>query len=136
MSMVPGEPALLSVADVRLEGPLEGHPARARYSADFSRPGMLHARTLGSPLAHALIRSIDVSEARALAGVHDVMTANDIGLIHTGRRLMDYPILARDRVRFVGERVAAVAAETREIAEEALRLIDVEYEELPLALTP
>ncbi len=135
MSIVPGEPALLSIADVRLEGPLKV-TGQAHYSADFSRPGMLHARTLGSPHAHALIRSVDVSEARVLAGVHDVITAHDIGLIHTGRRLMDYPILARDRVRFVGERVAAVAAETPEIAEEALRLIHVEYDELPMALTP
>jgi CO/xanthine dehydrogenase Mo-binding subunit len=127
-------PAILATSETRLEGPLKV-TGRARYSADFSRPGMLHSRTLGSPYAHALIRRIDTSRARALPGVHDVITAHDIGLIRTGRRLMDYPILAWERVRFVGERVAALAAETPEIAEEALGLIDVEYEELPPVLT-
>lgn len=128
-------PRILTTPDLRLEGPLKV-TGRARYSADFSRPGMLHAKALGSPYAHALIKRIDTSEARSLPGVRAVLTSADIGPIRTGRRLMDYPILAWERVRFVGERVAVVAAETEEIAQAALELIRVEYEELPLALTP
>ncbi|MFN0070291.1 MAG: xanthine dehydrogenase family protein molybdopterin-binding subunit [Chloroflexota bacterium] len=135
MALSTRDPGILATPDYRLEGP-QKVTGRAAYSADISIRGMLHAKTLGSPHAHALIRGIDVSAARALPGVAAVITAYDIGPIRTGRRLMDYPILAWERVRFVGERVAAVAAESLEIAEEALGLIHVDYQELPAALTP
>src|SRR5205823_13935852 len=79
---------------------------------------------------------IDTTAARALPGVHAVLTGADIGPRRFGRRLLDWPILAYERVRFIGERVAAVAAETPGIAEEALRLIQVEYDDLPAVFDP
>ena len=91
---------------------------------------MLWGKVLRSPFPHARIVSIDTTEAKAVPGVHAVITAADLPESLVGRRLRDMPVLAREVVRFVGEKVAAVAAETEEAAEEALLLIDVEYEEL------
>ena len=113
---------------------LDGHEkvkGLARYTADLQMPGMLYAKVIRSPYAHARIISIDTSKARALAGVHAVITAQDIPDLLVGRQFRDMPVLVRDKVRFVGEEVAAVAAESPDIAEEAVRLVDVEYEELP-----
>ncbi|NIO06435.1 MAG: molybdopterin-dependent oxidoreductase [Deltaproteobacteria bacterium] len=107
-----------------------------QYPADVQLPDMLWAKVLRSPLPHARIRSIDASRARRLEGVHAVLTAEDVPDILIGRMLRDMPLLARDRVRFVGEKVAVVAADTRDIAEEALSLIDVQYEELPAVFDP
>ena len=92
---------------------------------------MLWCRFVRSPLAHARIRAIDTSRAQAVAGVHAVITAQDIPSRLWGRRLQDVPVLARDRVRFIGEKVAAVAAEDAETAERAAALVEVDYEELP-----
>lgn len=103
----------------------------AKYAADFSRPGMLHAAFVGSPYAHALVRSVDVAAARAIPGVRAVLVGADLRPARFGRRLQDWPVLAWDRVRFIGDRVAAVAADTLEAAEEAARLVEIEYEELP-----
>jgi CO/xanthine dehydrogenase Mo-binding subunit len=103
----------------------------ARYAADMSRPGMLHARFLGSPLPHARIRSIDVSSALAMPGVHAVLTGQDLHGIRTGRRLLDRPVLCWDTVRFVGDRIAAVAADSVEAADAAIAAIDIDLEELP-----
>ena len=90
-----------------------------------------------SPYAHALIRSIDASPARALAGVHAVLTGRDLPAhARFGRRLQDWPVLARDRVRFIGDRVAAIAAESRQLAEAAAALVSVDYEELRVVATP
>lgn len=109
----------------------------ALYAADVSRPGMLIGAILRSPLPHARIVSIDTSAAHALPGVHAVLTGADIPPdARFGRNMRDVPVLARDKVRFVGEKVAAVAAESAEIAEAALRLIDVTYEELPAVFDP
>lgn len=109
----------------------------AQYAADLTRPGMLHARVLRSPVPHARIVSINVDAARALPGVHAVLTGADIPAdVRVGRAMRDMPVLARDRVRFIGEKVAAVAAETVEIADQALSLIDVEYEDLPAVFEP
>lgn len=135
--MMPGaEPravsALFDAPEYRVEGPLKV-TGRARYTVDVQLPGMLWARFLLSPFAHARIVSIDTSAARAVSGVHAVLTGADIGPIRFGRVLYDCPVLAYDRALFVGDRVAAVAADTREAAEEAVRLIEVEYEELPAA---
>jgi len=109
----------------------------ALYTADYTLPGMLWGKTLKSPYPHARIVSIDTSAAKALPGVHVVLTGKDVadaGL--WGRAVKDVPVIAVEEVRFAGERVAAVAAEDEDIAEEALSLIEVEYEELPALLTP
>ena len=115
---------------VRGEGP-DKVTGKSVYAADVSLPGMLWGKVLRSPFPHARIVSIDTAEAQAVPGVHTVITAADLPDSLVGRRLRDMPVLARDLVRFVGEKVAAVAAETEAAAEEALLLIEVEYEELP-----
>ncbi len=105
---------------------------RARYTGDIVLPGMLEGRILRSPLPHARIRAIDTSRAEALDGVLAVVTATDLaGLdpFYNGR-----PVVAMEKVRYVGEPVAAVAAEDEHTAEAALPLIEVDYEELPSAL--
>ncbi len=115
---------------VRGEGP-DKVTGKSIYAADVSLPGMLWGKALRSPFPHARIVSIDTKQAKAVPGVHAVITAADLPDSLVGRRLRDMPVLARDVVRFVGEKVAAVAAETQEAVEEALLLIEVEYEELP-----
>ena len=115
---------------VRGEGP-DKVTGKSIYAADVSLPGMLWGKALRSPFPHARIVSIDTEQARAVPGVRAVITAADLPDSLVGRRLRDMPVLARDVVRFVGEKVAAVAAETQEAAEDALLLIDVKYEELP-----
>src|SRR5579883_54577 len=121
--------------DIPAEGRLKV-TGQAQYTADLSRPGMLWATFLTSPLPHARIVSIDTSAAQAVPGIHAVLTGEDVRGAYLGRRLLDWPVLAWDRVRFIGDRVAAVAAETPEAAEAALRLIEVEYEELPTVFEP
>jgi CO/xanthine dehydrogenase Mo-binding subunit len=121
---------VLSTPERRLEG-RDKVTGAAKFAADFVRPGMLHASFVGSPYAHALVRSVDVAAARAVPGVRAVLTGADVRPARFGRRLQDWPVLAWDRVRFIGDRVAAVAADTLEAAEEAARLIEVVYEELP-----
>jgi CO/xanthine dehydrogenase Mo-binding subunit len=113
-----------------VEGP-EKVTGSAHYTADVTLPGMLWGKCLRSPYPHARIVSIEMSRAARLPGVHAVITAADIPPTRIGRFYLDLPVLAADRARFQGEKVAAVAAETPEIAEEALALIDVVYEELP-----
>lgn len=110
---------------------------KARYTADVWLPGTLWAKFLTSPHPHARIVSIDTSAARSLPGVHVVLTGRELPRnARFGRRLRDWPVLARERVRFIGDRVAAVAAESPEIAAEAIRLIKVDYQELPALLDP
>ncbi len=108
----------------------------ARYTADVQVPGMIWGRLLRSPYPHARIVSIDTAKAKALPGVHAVITAEDIPSTLYGRRMRDMPVLAQDKVRFIGEKVAAVAADTAAIAEAAIDLIDVQYEELPGLFDP
>ena len=91
---------------------------------------MLWGRVLRSPYPYARIVSVDTSQAEALPGVHAVVTGQDISDAKIGRRMVDMPILAQGVVRFVGEKVAAVAADDEDIADEALLLIDVVYEQL------
>ncbi len=119
----------------RLDG-AEKATGRAVYVSDLELPGMLYAKILRSPLPHARIVSIDVSEAQALPGVKAVITGRDTlgvryGFVDTPSLPADEPPLAEDKVRYVGEPIAAVAAVSEEIAERALRLIKVKYEELP-----
>ena len=108
----------------------------SRYTADILLPGTLWAKTLRSPYSHARIVRLDTSSAEKAPGVRAVLTGNDVRGILYGRRYRDISVLAQERVRFVGERVAAVAADTLEQAEQALDLIQVEYEELPAVLDP
>ena len=101
------------------------------YAADLTLPGTLWVKLLRSPLPHALIRSVDTTRALALPGVVLAVSGRDLPPAMVGIRMRDMPVLATDKVRFVGEPVAAVAAESPDIAEAAVSLIDVTYEELP-----
>jgi xanthine dehydrogenase molybdenum-binding subunit len=114
----------------------------ARYAGDLTLPGMLHAKLKRSTVAHALIRRIEASKALAYPGVKAVLTHENVPrVLHFGSPHPRSASLACDqyildrKVRYWGEAVAAVAAESEEIADEALELIEVEYEELPAALT-
>ena len=120
---------------VRGEG-VEKVSGAAVYTSDVILPGMLWGKVLRSPLPHARIVSIDTSRAAQLPGVYAVITGQDIPDRRVGRLLRDCPVLAKDKVLFVGEKVAAVAAEDPDIAEEALLLIDVEYEDLTPVFDP
>jgi aerobic carbon-monoxide dehydrogenase large subunit len=114
---------------------------RGQYVDDLARQDMLHAAILRSSVAHGRLRSIDVSAARSLAGVHCVITAKDIGnrVPRVPMRLQPLPdfepfgqpVIAEDKVRYVGEALAMVLADTPGIAEDALGLIEVEIEPLP-----
>jgi CO/xanthine dehydrogenase Mo-binding subunit len=97
---------------------------------------MLWGKVLRSPLPHARILNIDTSRAKALIGVKAVITAHDVSGRLVGASLKDLPVLARDRVRFIGEEVAAVAAVDADTAEEAIALIEAEYEESPAVFDP
>ena len=122
-------------AVTRLEGP-QKVTGTALYPADVLVPGMLWGKALRSPLPHARILNVDTSRASRLPGVHAVLTGADLSGIYIGRRMLDLPVLAWDKVRFIGQKVAAVAAEDPDIAEDALEFIDVEYEELPAVFNP
>jgi CO/xanthine dehydrogenase Mo-binding subunit len=124
----------------RKDGP-EKVTGRAKYTGDLQLSGMLVGRILRSPHPHARILNIDTSRAEQLAGVKAVITAQDTagikhGFVETPRYPADQYPLAKKRVRFVGEEVAAVAATDPHIAEEALGLIRVEYEPLPAVFDP
>src|SRR5688572_5951089 len=114
----------------RIEG-AEKVTGRAQYSYDIQLPGQLYARVLRSPYPHARVISIDASQAEALHGVHAVLTmanGSEVEWYTEKCKLFDAT------VRFVGDEVAAVAAESEEIAEDALRLIQVTYEPLPFVI--
>jgi CO/xanthine dehydrogenase Mo-binding subunit len=119
----------------RPDGP-EKVTGQVQYVADLKPRGLLHAKLLRSPHAHARIVSIDTSRARALPGVRAVITAADIPQLKRKAPTRAHAVLAIDRVVFVGQPVAAVAADELAIAEEALDLIDVRYEVLPAAVDP
>ncbi|MGC9467143.1 MAG: xanthine dehydrogenase family protein molybdopterin-binding subunit [Anaerolineae bacterium] len=129
LSVVGTRPARVDAAD-KVVG-------RARYANDVQLPGMLVGKVLRSPHAHAHIRSIDTSRAEALSGVYAVVTATDLPELGAeAERTIDEKqfrdrTLASDKVLFVGHPVAAVAARTEAIAEQALDLIDIDYELLP-----
>ncbi len=110
---------------------------KLKYAADYPAEGFLHGKILRSPHAHALIKSIDTSRARELPGVAAVLTARDVpGRNGFGAIIPDQPVLCADKVRYVGDGVALVAAESEEIALAALELIQVEYEPLPAVFDP
>src|SRR6476469_4731874 len=126
---------IIGASAPRIAGP-EKVTGRAHYAADVILPGMLFGKILRSPIPHGRIRRIDVSAARSAPGVRAVVTGLDIPGLYMGKILRDMPVLCWDRVRDVGDRVAAIAADTAEAAEEALRLIEVDYEELPAVFDP
>src|SRR5216683_3544113 len=114
---------------------------RAKYGADYSFPGMLHGKVLRSPHAHAKIKSINVEKARKLPGVKAIVTGKDlpelasrmeqVGELAINPHYLSYNILAKAKVLYNGHAIAAVAATNPHIAEEALDLIEVEYDVLP-----
>src|SRR5229473_708182 len=119
---------------------------RAKYGADYAFPGMLHGKVLRSPHAHARIKSINCEKARKLPGVFAVVTGKDFpecqidaapiaGEHMINVRHISYNVMARDKVLYDGHALAAVAASSPHIAEEALRLIEVDYEVLPPVMT-
>jgi carbon-monoxide dehydrogenase large subunit len=119
----------------------------ARYTADFVLPGMLHAAVLRSPYGHARIRGIDTSRAASAPGVAAVFTGADTQaslkpipcawlLPNANLKTAPYPVLASEAVRYVGDAVAVVVAETDYQAWDALELIDVDYEALPAVVDP
>ncbi|MFQ5424964.1 MAG: molybdopterin-dependent oxidoreductase [Phycisphaerae bacterium] len=111
---------------------------RAMYTADIHLPNMIHGKILGSTVAHGRIKRIDTSKAEALPGVLAVLTGKDVPETQYGvsPARYDEDVLARDKVRHVGDEVAVVAAIDEKTAEKAISLIEVEYEELPAVFDP
>ncbi len=118
----------------RADGPLK-LAGQAEFTGDIKLPGLLYAAILHSPLAHARIISVDTSVAEQADGVVAVLTSDDLADLdpYYGHALRDRPVVALGKVRFTGEPVAVVAAETQAAAEAAIGLINVDYEELPIA---
>jgi CO/xanthine dehydrogenase Mo-binding subunit len=109
---------------------------RTLYAADVNLPGTLWGKILRSPYPHARIRRVDAAKARKVPGVKALVTGEDTRGLYIGKQIRDMPVLCWDTVRFVGDRVAAVAAETLDAAEEAVGLIEVEYEQLAAVFDP
>ncbi|OGA96154.1 MAG: 4-hydroxybenzoyl-CoA reductase subunit alpha [Betaproteobacteria bacterium RIFCSPLOWO2_12_FULL_66_14] len=107
---------------------------RALYTADIALPNMVHGKILGSPIAHGRVKRVDVSKAKALPGVLAVLTGKDVTDTKYGvsPARYDEDVLAKDKVRHIGDPVAAVAAVDEKTAEQALKLIEVEFEPLPV----
>ncbi|HEY6365659.1 MAG TPA: hypothetical protein VI585_12820, partial [Candidatus Binatia bacterium] len=116
----------------RVDG-IEKVTGKALYTGDLQLPGMAYAKILRSPVAHARLAKIDASKVRELTGVIATLTRDDIKEFNYkyGATYKDQSIVAVDKVRYVGDPVAAVLAEDPVLAEDALNLIDVEYDELP-----
>ncbi|HLI10018.1 MAG TPA: xanthine dehydrogenase family protein molybdopterin-binding subunit [Alphaproteobacteria bacterium] len=145
-------PAKPNVAWKQIGQPLERTDARGkaegttRYAGDYTMPNMLHAKVLRSTLASATLRRLDMGKARALPGVACVLTAADLpdrlaptdipGQTGQQRQKTDQQILARDRIRYFGEPLALIAAETSDLAEQALALAEVELEPLAGVFDP
>ncbi|CAH1653276.1 MULTISPECIES: xanthine dehydrogenase family protein molybdopterin-binding subunit [unclassified Chelatococcus] len=111
---------------------------KARYAPNITMPNMLHGRFVRSTVPSARLVSVDVSAARAVPGVVYILTAAEIdpARLHVGSLVEDTPILAKDVVRHVGEPIAVIAAESKEVAEYAATLVEIAYEETPAVLTP
>ena len=114
----------------RVEG-AEKVSGQAAYGADVHFAGTLWGKILRSPYPHARVIRIDTSKAAQVPGVEAIVTGKDEPNHYQGKSIRDIPVLCWDKVRYIGDKVAAVAAESRDAAEEALNLIEVEYEELP-----
>ena len=109
---------------------------QTKYAADLPFEGLLWAKVLRSPVPHARIVKIDVAKAKALPGVRVVLTGADVKDVFVGTRVKDQPVLVEDKVRMAGDALVAVAADTEAIADEAIGLIDIQYEELPYVDDP
>lgn len=134
--------AIVGVSPVRVDG-IEKVTGAARYAADFTLPGLLYGKIKRSPHPHARVVRIDTGRALALAGVTAVLTINDVPRVkHKGAPapraggLVADQYIFDEKVRYVGDGVAAVAAVSEEIAEAALNLIEIEYEVLPAVFEP
>ena len=144
MTTTAGDYRVIGTSPIRPDG-IDKVTGFAQYSADIKLPGMLYARLKTSPHAHAIIKKIDTSKALALPGVMAVVVGSDLpdpndDLVPSGpgvvrRRFLIGNFIAIDKVTFFGHPVAAVAATSPHIAEDALDLIDVEYEVLPPVMT-
>ena len=117
--------SIIGAAVGRVEG-AEKVSGTALYAADITLPDALWGKILRSPYPHALIMRVDVSNAWSVAGVKAIVTGKDEPNHYQGKSIRDIPVLCWDKVRFIGDRVAAVAAESRDAAEEALQLIEVD----------
>lgn len=128
----PRDLAVVSHGVTRYDGP-DKVTGRAKYTADLTLPGMLVGKILGSPIAHGIVKRIDTTKAAQLPGVLAVISAKDVPATYYGvsPARYDEQIFATDRVRYIGDEVAAVAAIDEETAARALELIEVEYDELP-----
>ncbi len=109
---------------------------QTKYAADLPFEDLLWAKVLRSSVPHARILKIDAYRAKALPGVRAVLTGADVKDIYVGTRVKDQPVLAHDKIRMTGDAIAAVAADSIAIADEAISLIEVEYEELPYVDDP
>lgn len=128
-------PPALAGSEQRIEGRAKVTGAAA-YVADQIPTDSLWMALLRSPVPHAIVGRVDVEAAREMPGVQAILTGADARGLRFGRRLQDWPILADDRVRFVGDRVAAIAASSPAEAAAAAGAISVDYDELPAVLTP
>jgi len=122
--------SIIGAAVGRVEG-ADKVSGTAIYGADVHFADALWGKILRSPYPHARIKSIDTSKAWQVPGVKAIVTGKDEPEHYQGKSIRDIPVLCWDKVRYIGDKVAAVAAESRDAAEEAINLIDVEYEELP-----
>jgi CO/xanthine dehydrogenase Mo-binding subunit len=129
-------PSVVGKSIVRTDA-LSKVTGKLAFGADYSQEGFLHGKILRSPYPHAVIKSIDIEKAKNLPGVAAVLTAEDVpGRNGFGGIIPDQPVICGDKVRFVGDGVALVAAETEKIANQALELIKVEYDLLPPVFDP
>ncbi|HUC99935.1 MAG TPA: xanthine dehydrogenase family protein, partial [Candidatus Polarisedimenticolaceae bacterium] len=130
-----GDLKVIGKAVTREDG---GDKVRGRtvYTADVHLAGLLWGKILRSPYPHARIERIDIRKAQQVTGVKAVITGADVKGCLIGKQIRDMPALCWDKVRFIGDRVAAVAAETIDAAEEALSRIDIDYQELPAVFDP
>ena len=124
-----GAPALRGEGEDKVSG-------RARYTADMAVPDMLWCKVLRSPIAHGRIKRIDTGKALAVPGVGAVLTGADLSGARIGKKIIDMPLLADGVVRYIGEKVAAVAADSEAAAAAATALLEVEYEELEAVVDP
>jgi len=141
---VNGNFRVIGTRPIRHDG-LEKVTGQARYGGDYSMPGMLHGKVLRSPHAHARIKSINFEKALRHPGVHAVITGADfpevkgvmtqVGELIVNTHHLSLNVMAREKVLYDGHPVAAVAAVSKHVAEEALELIEVDYEVLPPAMT-
>ena len=128
--------AVIGKSVPRLDGP-EKVTGNARFVADVADTETLWVKFVRSPFAHARVTAIDFSALETLPGVRAFISGEDVKSLRGGNLYADEPILASwDKVRFIGDKVAAIAADTKEIAEDAVKLVNVTYDELPAVFEP